>query len=219
MSRGQLQDVIRQSPPRQYRKKQYLWREGDKCSGLWLIKYGVVRTFYINATGIEQITGFYLPGEYVGIDELPGEWHRGYALVTADCAVHQLPQAQLDALMETCEVRRQVYQLMSECLYLNRVRVHQLRRLSAGEKLAGFIYDIASRSGFPGSVLKDFRLPALRCDIANYTGVAPETVTREMLKMVDAGAFLFSGKYITGLRPAVMETLTGDQLPCRSAGP
>lgn len=214
-----LRDVIRQRPSRRYGKKQYLWRAGDKCSGLWLIKFGAVKTFYFNASGDEQITGFYLPGEYIGVDELHGELHRGYAQVTDDCAVHHLPSTQLSEFMATCDERRYIYRMVSEHLRLNKVRFRQLTRLSAGEKLAGFIYDLAVRYGFQGCIVRDFRLPMLRCDIANYIGVTPETVTREIIKLVDAGAFLFSGRQITGLRPTILTQRAGDMLSCRNDEP
>lgn len=214
-----LRDAIRQRPSRQYGKKKYLWRAGDKFSGLWLIKFGAIKTFYFNASGEEHITGFYLPGEYIGVDELPGGWHRGYAQVVDDCAVHHLPSTQLSEFMAGCDERRYIYRMMSECLRLNKVRFRQLTRLSAGEKLAGFIYDLAVRYGFQGIVMRDFRLPMLRCDIANYIGVTPETVTREIIKLVDAGAFLFSGRQITGLRPTMMTQRAGDMLSCRNDEP
>ena len=98
-----LRDAIRQRPSRRYGKKQYLWRADDKCSGLWQIKFGAVKTFYFNASGEEHITGFYLPGEYIGVDELPGEWHRGYAQVTDDCVLYNLPPTQLSGFMSSCE--------------------------------------------------------------------------------------------------------------------
>ncbi len=214
-----LRDAIRQRPSRQYGKKKYLWCAGDKCSGLWLIKFGAVKTFYLNASGEEQITGFYLPGEYIGVDELSGECHRGYAQVTDDCAVHHLPSTQLSEFMDTCDERRYIYRMMSEHLRLNKARFRQLTTPSAGEKLAGFIYDLAVRYGFQGCIVRDFRLPMLRCDIANYIGVTPETVTREIIKLVDAGAFLFSGRQITGLRPAIMAQRAGDMLSCRNDEP
>lgn len=204
MFRSPLRDVIMQSPSGQYSKKQYIWRKGDRCSGLWLIKSGTIKTFYINTRGDEHITGFYLPGEYVGVDELPDERHRGYAQVIDDCMMHHLPLTQLSEVMNTCDERRHVYRLMSEHLRLHKARFHQLSRASAGERLAYFIYDIASRYGFQGGVLRDFRLPMLRCDIANYIGVTPETVTREILKLVDSGEFRFSDRRISGLQPSVL---------------
>ncbi|MCU6243889.1 cyclic nucleotide-binding domain-containing protein [Enterobacter asburiae] len=219
MSGRPLTEIIRQRPSRRYGKKQYLWRAGDTYSGLWLIKFGAVKTYYFNASGEVHITGFYLPGEYIGVDELPGECHRGYAQVTDDCAVHHLPSTQLNEFMATCDERRCIYRMMSELLRLNKVRFRQLTRLSAGEKLAGFIYDLAVRYGFQGIVMRDFRLPMLRCDIANYIGVTPETVTREIIKLVDAGAFLFSGRQITGLRPIIMEQRAGGMLLCRNNEP
>lgn len=219
MFKSQLRDILRQSPSRQYGKKKYLWRAGDKCSGLWLIKFGAVKTFYLNANGDEQITGFYLPGEYIGVDELSGECHRGYAQVTDDCAVHHLPSTQLSEFMDTRDERRYIYRMMSEHLRLNKTRFRQLSRASAGERLAGFIYDIAVRYGFQGCAVRDFRLPMLRCDIANYIGVTPETVTREIIKLVDAGAFLFSGKHVSGLRASVMTLRAGDILTCRNDEP
>ncbi|PWI77377.1 hypothetical protein DEO48_24705 [Enterobacter sp. CGMCC 5087] len=219
MVKNLLRDTIRQRPSRQYGKRQYLWRAGDTFSGLWLIKFGAVKTFYINAGGEEQITGFYLPGEYIGLDGLPGECHRGYAQVIDDCAVYPLSPTALSEFMGTSEARRHVYRLMSEHLCQNKARYYQLTRLSAGERLAYFIYDFAVRYGFQGVVMLDFRLPMLRCDIANYIGVTPETVTREIIKLVDAGAFLFSGRQITGLRPTIMTQRAGDMLSCRNDEP
>ena len=216
MNRSPLRDAIRQRPARHYGKKKYLWREGDKRSGLWLIKFGAVKTFYLNASGEVHITGFYLPGEYIGVDELSGEFHRGYAQVTDDCAVHHLPSTQLSEFMDTCEERRHVYQLMSEYLRLNKARFHQLSHMSAGEKLAHFIYDLAVRYGWRGCICREFRLPVLRCDIANYIGVTPETVTREMLKMVDMGAVRFSGRNISALRPSVLVQLADGTLPSQN---
>lgn len=204
MLRNPLRDAVRQRASRRYGKKKYLWCAGDTHSGLWLIKLGAVKTFYFNASGEEHITGFYLPGEYIGVDELSEEFHRGYAQVIDDCAVHHLSPAALDEFMDLPEARQHVYQLMSEHLRLNKARFRQLTRLSAGERLAGFIYDLAVRYGFQGCAVRDFRLPMLRCDIANFIGVTPETVTREMIKLVDAGAFLFSGKHVSGLRTSVM---------------
>ncbi|MFZ5273782.1 cyclic nucleotide-binding domain-containing protein [Enterobacter asburiae] len=213
MSGRPLTEIIRQRPSRRYGKKQYLWRAGDKCSGLWQIKFGAVKTFYFNDNGEEHITGFYLPGEYIGVDELSDKFHRSYAQVTDDCAVHHLPPTALGEFMDICDGRRYIYQMMSGHLRLNKVRFRQLTRLSAGKKLAGFIYDLAVRYGFQGIVMRDFRLPMLRCDIANYIGVTPETVAREIVRLVAAGAFRFSGRNISALRPSVLVQLAGGTLP------
>ncbi|MCU6239896.1 Crp/Fnr family transcriptional regulator [Enterobacter kobei] len=83
-----LRDAIRQRPSRRYGKKQYLWRAGDKCSGLWLIKFGTVRTFYFNDNGEEHITGFYLPGEYIGAVFQQGGIHLACQLWRAYAAKH-----------------------------------------------------------------------------------------------------------------------------------
>ena len=219
MMKNLLRDTLRQRPSRQYGKNKYLWCAGDRSSGLWLIKSGAVKTFYFNVSGEKHITGFYLPGEYIGVDELSGEFHRGYAQVIEDCAVHHLPPTASGEFMDICDGRRYIYQLMSEHLRLHKARFRQLTRLSAGERLAGFIYDLAVRYGFQGCAVRDFRLPMLRCDIANYIGITPETVTREIIKLVDAGAFLFSGRQITGLRPTIMMQRAGDMLPCRNDEP
>lgn len=209
MLKSLLRDTLRQRPSQQYGKKTYLWREGDKRSGLWLIKFGAVKTFFINPRGDEHITGFYLPGEYLGLDELPGELHRGYAQVMDDCAAQRLSPLQLSELMDTGDVRSQVYQLMSEHLCLNKARFYQLSSLSAGERLAHFIDGLASRSGFPRCALREFRLPMPRCDIANYLGLTPETVTRELIRLEQAGVLTSRLRVITILQPARLKQRAG----------
>lgn len=139
--------------------------------------FGAVKTYYFNACGEEHITGFYLPGEYIGVDELSEEFHRGYVQVIDNCGIYHLSWTELSELMDSGDERRYVYRMMSEHLRLNKARFRQLTRLSAGERLAGFIYDLAVRYGFQGCAVRDFRLPMLRCDIANYIGVTPESLT------------------------------------------
>ncbi|HHA1936303.1 TPA: Crp/Fnr family transcriptional regulator [Enterobacter ludwigii] len=218
MSRSALRDALRQAPARKYAKNTLLWREGDTFSGLYLVRSGAVKTLRLTPGGEEQITGFYLPGEYIGLDELAADIHRSSAKATLGSEVHRLPALQLYDLMATGAERRHVYQLMSTCLRQNKARFHQLSRMSAGERLAHLIYDLAARYGFQGCVLRDFRIPVLRCDIANYIGVTPETVTREMIKMVAAGAFLFRSRHVCGLRPEIMERLAGPARPGRREG-
>lgn len=139
------------------------------------------------------------------MDELPEELHPGHAKVTDDCAAYHLPPTALGEFMDTCDGRRYIYQMMSEHLHLHKARFYQLTSLSAGEHLDHFNYDIVRRYGFSGCVLRDYRLPMLRCNIANYTGV-----TREILEMVAERAFRFTGRNISALRPDIMKQLAGE---------
>ena len=154
MSRSAVRDALRQAPARKYAKNTQLWREGDAFSGLYLVRSGAVKTLRLTPGGEEQITGFYLPGEYIGLDELAADIHRSSAKATLGSEVHRLPALQLYDLMATGAERRHVYQLMSTCLRQNKARFHQLSRMSAGERLAHLIYDLAARYGFQGCVLR-----------------------------------------------------------------
>jgi CRP/FNR family transcriptional regulator len=177
---------------------------------------GVIKTVRTTSAGDEQITGFYLPGEYVGLDELPGPRYQSYARAIDDCVVQRMSLQRLSTLMEADEPRRQVYQLMSRHLQQQKARFPLLTGMSAGRRLADFIYDIAIRTSPAGLLSRQFRLPMRRCDMADYLGMAPETVTREIIKLVNAGAFQFSKKTVSALRPDVMKRLAGTEAENRS---
>src|SRR5574343_732361 len=47
-----------------------VYARGDAASALYAVRSGAVKTIIVDAQGEEQVTGFYLPGEVVGLEHL-----------------------------------------------------------------------------------------------------------------------------------------------------
>ncbi len=71
----QLDRIIKRSTP--LHKGDYLFRAGDPLGAIFAVRSGAIKLYALSNTGEEQILGFYLPGELVGLDAINAERHRG----------------------------------------------------------------------------------------------------------------------------------------------
>jgi CRP/FNR family transcriptional regulator len=122
-----------------------------------------MKTCVPTADGHEQILGFHLPGELVGLDALENENHVCGAVALETVHVCELPLAQLETMC---------HRLPGHAMLL------LLGKRSAQERLATFLLSLAVRFRQRGFSEKEFGLSMPRDDIANYLGLARETVSR-----------------------------------------
>ena len=60
-----LDDIVKRGRP--LKKGETLFRQGDTFSSVFAVRSGALRTFSVTDGGEEQITGFHLPSELVGL--------------------------------------------------------------------------------------------------------------------------------------------------------
>ena len=158
---------------------QHAIRAGDKFDGFYVVRSGTFKSFNVNPDGDAQITGFYLPGEIFGMEGIQNGLHT--------CNVTSLDTGSLCRVpMEHfAEFTASRYSLM---LYLLKImdgalsRSHRLifsmGKLTAMQRLAEFIVDLFARSQQHRMQGHGLVLHMSRGDIANYIGMAIETVSR-----------------------------------------
>jgi CRP-like cAMP-binding protein len=154
---------------------QTLFFEGDPATSFYEIVSGTVRCARLSHDGRRQIFRFAMPGELLGVACVGAYGFSAEAVTEVTARRHHL--SGLDAAMAADgDLRRRVVQALRDELATTRSQMMLLGRMSAAERLATFLLDLAERSPGPGGYLD---LPMTRGDIADYLGLTVETVSRK----------------------------------------
>lgn len=193
----------------------FLFRAGKPFAALYAIQAGSIKTYQPSADGHECIAGFYVPGEIIGMDAI-GQGHYPYdAIVLEDTRVCVLPYEQLRALaVHHPRLQAALFNTMSRALLRAETRL-QLSGMSAEQKVIRFLRDFFERIQEWLGPADEVYLPMSREDIANYLGLALETVSRMFTRLRDQkiiGTDSRGSRRIQILRPDMLTRLAGDGL-------
>jgi CRP/FNR family transcriptional regulator len=191
----QLDDIIQRSKPLQ--KGQHLYREGDDFQSVYAVRSGTLKAYKTTDDGREQVTGFYFPGEILGMDGISKNTHASSARTLETSSVCEIPfssLSKLSSLMPT--LQRHFFQLMSREITEDQVLITLLSKNSAEERVAALLLSISSRNARRKLSATHFRLPMSRVDIGNYLGLTVETVSRVLSRMQKLGILSVDNKEI-----------------------
>ena len=187
------------------RRKEILYAPGDSFSALYAIRLGTFKTIVSRGEGVEQITGYWLPGDIIGFDGIADDRHTLQAAALEDAEVCALPFDELDRLgVGVSEVRRSLFRLASRELGREQAMMLLLGSRSAEERLATFLLDVAERYRARGYSCSEFLLRMTREEIASYLGLKLETVSRLFSSLQERGLIQVQGRAIKLLDPANM---------------
>lgn len=178
----QLDDIIQRSKPIQ--KNKHLYREGDDFQSVYAVRSGSLKAYKTTEDGREQVTGFYFPGEILGMDGISNNTHASSARALETASVCEIPFSsleQLSTLMPT--LQRHFFQLMSREITEDQQLITLLSKNSAEERVAALMLSISTRNARRKLSATHFRLPMSRVDIGNYLGLTVETVSRVLGRM------------------------------------
>lgn len=154
----------------------HLFRQGDVFQSLYTVRSGCVKSYVDTESGEEQVLGFHLPGELVGMDAIYRGSHQCSAVILDTTMVCRLPFSELSNLTrEVPSLQRQLFRLMSRDLETSHALSAQH---SVEERMAAFLLGFGDRMRSRGFSSTHFVLPMSRQDIASYLHLAPETVSR-----------------------------------------
>ena len=180
-----IDTVIERKKP--VHKNDYLFRAGDTNRSIYAVLSGSVKTLVDNPNGEEQIVGFHLPGELLGMDGFSGDAHTCSAVALETSSVCEFP---LESLDEVCHLVPSIQYAMRRIMGREVTKDHAmlllLGRMSAEEKLASFLISLSKRMAQRHWKPSEFNLTMPRQDIANYLGLAVETVSRLFAHLQDA---------------------------------
>jgi CRP/FNR family transcriptional regulator len=172
-----INKIVERKKPVQ--KNEYLFRAGEQNRSLYAVLSGSVKTLVDNPNGEEQIVGFHLPGEILGLDGFQGDAHSCSAVALETASVCEFPIESLDQVChDVPSVQYAMRRIMGEEVSKDHSMLLLLGRMSAEEKLASFLLSLSKRMALRHWKATEFNLSMPRQDIANYLGLAVETVSR-----------------------------------------
>lgn len=203
-----LDDIVKRGRP--LKKGEYLFRQGDTFASVFAVRSGSLKTYSVSDCGEEQITGFHLPSEFVGLSGMDTELYPTSAIALETTSICEIPFERLDELSATLpQLRRQLMRIMSREIRDDQQMMMLLSKKTADERIATFLVNLSARFSARGFSATQFRLAMSRNEIGNYLGLAVETVSRVFTRFQQAGLIEAEGKEIK---------ITNNEELCQLAG-
>lgn len=206
-----LDDIVKRGRP--LKKGEFLFRQGDGFNSIFAVRSGSLKTFSVTDSGEEQITGFHLPSELVGMSGMDAEIYPVSAQALETTSLCEIPFDKLDELaVQLPQLRRQLMRLMSREIRDDQQMMLLLSKKTADERIATFLVNLSARFRARGYSANHFRLAMSRSEIGNYLGLAVETVSRVFTRFQQNGLLAAEGKDVQILDAIELCSLAGGRL-------
>lgn len=162
-----------------FSRGEYLYRCGDKFQSLYAIHSGSFKTQVLHEDGHEQVTGFQMVGEIIGMDAISSDVHICDAVAMEASEVCELPFGKLEALSREIPIlQRHLHRIMSREIVRDQGIMLLLGSMRAEQRLAAFLLNLSQRFAARGHSPTQFQLRMSRQEIGSYLGLKLETVSR-----------------------------------------
>ena len=198
---------------RRIRAGQHLYRSGDASDVALCGSLGVHQDLDVADDGREQVTGFHMMGEVIGVDMIGGGIHATDAVALADTEVCEISLASLDSLTNDIPtLQRKLYHMIGEQFQHEREAMLLLGSMRAEERVASFLLNLGRRYEARGFSALRFLLRMSRADIGSYLGLRLETVSRLFSKFQAEGLLRVDSKSVEILDPEGLKLVIGRSL-------
>lgn len=203
----QLEKIIKRVRPLQ--RGEYLFHSGDKFQQIHAVRSGAIKAYKTTEDGNEQILGFYLPGELLGLDAIQNQEHVCTTVALETSSFCSIPFSRLEELCHRLPgLQHQLYRLMSRELSSENESLLLMGKKSAEEKIATFLVNLSTRLHILGYSSREFRLPMSRQEIGNYLGLTVETVSRIFSRLQRDGLIAIDRKLISIVNEEVLHRMS-----------
>ena len=176
------------STRRKVKRGESIFHGGEPFSALYAVRVGFFKTRLTSADGRDQVTGFFMGGELLGMDGISSERHTCTATALEDSEVCVIPFARLEELSRDFEpLQRHFHKVMSREIVRDQSVMLLLGSMRAEERLAAFLLNLSQRLTSRGYSPSEFILRMTREEIGSYLGMKLETVSRLFSRFQDEG--------------------------------
>lgn len=187
-------------------------RAGDAFRSVFVLKSGAAKRMLIQEDGREQILGFPMPGDILGMEAIDGGAHSTTVIALDLCAIVEVPFESIEALAaENPAVARFLYHRMSAALRDEHGWMAALGLLNADERVAAFLLDLSQRFSARGFSARRFMLRMTRAEIGSFLGLTLETVSRVFSRFQKLGLLNVTRRDIELLDLAALSHLAHSQ--------
>ncbi len=185
-----------------------LFRVGEAFTALYAVRAGFFKTTVSSEDGRDQVTGFQMAGELLGLDGISTDRHTCDAIALEDSQVCIIPFLQLEDLSrEFSDLQRHFHRIMSREIVRDHGVMLLLGSMRAEERLAAFLLNLTQRLRTRGYSASSLVLRMTREEIGSYLGLKLETVSRAFSKFQDEGLLEVKQRQIHVLKPEDLQAL------------
>jgi CRP/FNR family transcriptional regulator len=196
---------------RRIKRGEALFNAGDEFQSVYAVRTGFFKTAVIEDDGREQVTGFYMGGELLGMDGIGSGRYHGNAIALEDCEVCVLPFSLVEELgREMPAIQRNLHAVLSREIVRDHGVMMLLGSTRAEERLAAFLLNLSRRFTQRGYSPSDFHLRMTREEIGSYLGLKLETVSRLFSRFSDDALIEVQQKHVRILDNAGLRAVLGN---------
>ena len=185
-----------------------LFSDGDNFNALYAIRTGFFKTCVATEDGREQVTGFQMAGEIMGLDGIVSDHHTCNAVALEDAEVCVMPFDQIEHLSrEVKALQHHVHKIMSREIVREHGVMLLLGSMRAEERLAAFLLNLVQRLHARGFSRTELVLRMTREEIGSYLGLKLETVSRTFSKFAEEGSIEVKQRHVQILDPQALQNI------------
>ena len=206
-----IDDVV--ASRRKIKRGATLFRNGEKFTSLYAIRTGFFKTCVASEDGRDQVTGFQMAGEIVGLDGIVNDQHTCDAVALEDAEVCVMPFDRIEELSrEVNSLQRHVHKIMSREIVRENGVMLLLGSMRAEERLAAFLLNLVQRLHARGFSQSELVLRMTREEIGSYLGLKLETVSRTFSKFAEEGIVEVKQRHVRILRTDALKDIVNPQV-------
>jgi CRP/FNR family transcriptional regulator, anaerobic regulatory protein len=182
---------------RRIKEGEVLYREGQNFQYIYAVRTGTFKSTATLKDGREQVTGFLMAGELMGLDGLAEGKYASAAIALEDAEICAIPYSRLSELSAgSPDMLHVISRLMSREIVREHSLMMMLGSMSAEERLAAFLLNLSRRLKERGFSATEFHLRMSRAEIGSYLGLKLETVSRTFSGLQHQGLLEVDKKHV-----------------------
>lgn len=194
------------SSRRRLKRGDILYRAGARFEALYAVRSGFFKSYALAEDGREQVTGFQMAGDIVGLESIEADAHGLTVEALDDSVVCVIPFPALQKMAARLpELQRQLYRMMAREIVRDQAMMMLLGTMHAEGRVASFLLNLSERFFQRGYAASEFNLRMTREEIGSYLGLKLETVSRAFSRLQQSSLIDVENKHVrirnlTGLR-------------------
>lgn len=172
-----------------YKTGDFIYKMEEQFRSLFIIQSGVIKLEKSLEDGNSHITGFYFPGDILGLESAGGKKYNYDAVALHQVWVCEVPYNYFESQDESARLlKERIITLYGQKLREADNLLARGRYLASEQRLLQFLEVLCKRL-FSHNLenTRKVKLPMSKGDIANYLGLRPESVSRALHKLQSQG--------------------------------
>jgi len=197
------------------KKGDFLFHSGAPFKSIYAIRTGFFKTSVTTEDGRDQVSGFQMAGEIIGLDGIVNDHHACDAIALEDAEVCVMPFDKIEQIsLEVKSLQHHVHKMMSREIVRENSVILLLGSMKAEERLAAFLLNLVQRLHARGFSQSELVLRMTREEIGSFLGLKLETVSRAFSKFAEDGIIEVKQRNLKILKPDALKLIVNSQDKC-----